>query len=559
MQESKDQNTYSNKLLSQLVIAQCKAYGITDVIISPGSRNAPLTLGFTGNDFFNCKSVVDERCAAFFALGMAQQKGAPVALVCTSGSAMLNYFPAVAEAFYSDVPLVVLSADRPPELLEIGDGQTIQQENAYGSHILYSANCKPENEALNANKELIATALKKAWLEQGPVHINLPFAEPLYKITLDSVYNFPAVELPKPIEFAGLNEEQEQTFKAAKRIIVLVGVLEPESIEEQLLDTFLNDARVLLLTETTSNLNHTKAINSIDQLIFKLTEDEFKALQPDLLITFGGMIVSKKIKAFLRRYKPVQHWHVDPKKAYDTYFCLSNHFKTKPQEFLGKLPELGNNPSSYQDDWFAVRAHRRAKHQEYLQQIPFSDFMAYAELFNALPEQSQLQLSNSAAIRYAQLFTLKRSLSIFCNRGTSGIDGSTSTAIGAAVASKNQTVFVTGDLSFYYDSNALWNKYVPANFRIILINNSGGGIFRILPGDKSHSNFEDYFETTHNLNASYLCAMYHWSYHSADSKESLKSELETFFNDRGQPALLEITTPRTVNDKVLLDYFEFTK
>ena len=554
---------FSNKPLSQTVTQLCLAKGINHIVISPGSRNAPLTIGFTEHPDFKNYSIVDERCAAFFALGLAQQLQKPVAVVCTSGSALLNYFPAVAEAYYSDIPLVVISADRPEHLVEIGDGQTIMQENVYGKHILYSANCREGQEHQVFNETELNIALNTAIELSGPVHINVPFSEPLYHTAEDlslRPQHVPArKETSEKIEEEAFQEFVETWTTSAKKM-VLVGVLRPNSIEEQQIRSLAEDESVLVLTETTSNLHHPNFIPAIDQLISSLTETELEALQPDVLLTFGGMVVSKRIKAFLRKFQPKKQWHVDPKKAYDTFFALDYHCKATPNFFLKELyKNYDSVTSEYQKDWLQVRQHRLMKHSAYVAEIPFSDFKVFASLFKELPQQIQLQLANSATIRYAQLFQLAPSFEVFCNRGTSGIDGSTSTAIGAAVASGKQTVFITGDLSFFYDSNALWNEYIPSNFRIIIVNNGGGGIFRILPGDKNTNNFKTYFETKHQLTAVQLCDMYQFDYVSASSENEVTTALKGFFAEGDTPKVLEIFTPSEVNDKILLQYFTHIK
>ncbi len=552
---------FSAKRLSQTVTQLCLSKGIDHIVISPGSRNAPLTIGFTEHPKFKCFSIVDERCAAFFALGMAQQTNKPVVLVCSSGSALLNYFPAVAEAFYSDIPLVILSADRPSELLEIGDGQTIQQENVYGKHILYNANCKEEDENQTFNETEINIALNTAIELQGPVHINIPFSEPLYgKVDVLKVtpQNVPA-RVASGVISENLEEFAEEWNKSPKKLI-LVGVLAPNSIEEQYINALAKDESVLVLTETTSNLYHENFIPAIDQLITALDEDGFKALQPDILLTFGGMVVSKRIKKFLRTYAPKMHWHVDTKKAYDTYFSLSNHIKTTPNIFLKAfLPKTEEVVSTYQNEWLTVKNKRIALHKEYVSTAPYSDFKVYANVFKSLPNKMQMQVANSAAIRYAQLFNIPSSVQVFCNRGTSGIDGSVSTAIGAGYASQLPTVLITGDLSFFYDSNALWNNYIPNDFKIILINNSGGGIFRILPGAKDTKHFHRFFETQHELSAKQLAKMYKFDYTTAHNEITLKEQLSNFFSSSEKPKILEVFTPSEINDTVLLDYFKFIK
>ncbi len=550
---------FTNKILAQTLIQRCLDKGINHIVISPGSRNAPLTIGFSEHSDFKCFSIVDERCAAFFALGMAQQIKKPVAVVCTSGSALLNYYPAVAEAFYSDIPLVVISADRPLNRIDIGDGQTIRQENVFKNHILYSANCVESDDFQVKNETEINVALNTAIELNGPVHINIPFSEPLYHTT-DQQLVWPQNVAPRK-ETETLQEDLTPfatKWNNSKRKIILVGVLPPNSLEQRFIDQLAQDESVLVLTETTSNLHNENFISAIDQLITPLSEEEFKNLKPDILLSFGGMIVSKRIKAFLRSYSSIEHWHVDSKKAYDTFFVLKHHFKINVNSFLAKfLPKTLSIESEYKNRWLSVKQQRLQRHETYLNEIPYSDLMVFSEVYKQLPEHIQLQLSNSATIRYVQLFNIKISTQVFCNRGTSGIDGSTSTAIGAAFSSKLPTIFITGDLSFFYDSNALWNNYIPKNFKIIVINNRGGGIFRILPGEKDSKIFDTYFETKHNLSAKQLSEMYGFNYETIDKKEDLKEGLRNFFSEKGEPTLLEIFTPSTINDSVLLDYFKF--
>jgi 2-succinyl-5-enolpyruvyl-6-hydroxy-3-cyclohexene-1-carboxylate synthase len=550
---------FSNKILSQTITQLCLAAGIDHIVISPGSRNAPLIIGFTEHSSFKNFSIVDERCAAFFALGLAQQLKRPVALVCTSGSALLNYYPAIAEAFYSDIPLVVISADRPSHFIDVGDGQTIRQEQVFENHILFSADCV-EGEAFNDyNEEIVNIALQTAFAEQGPVHINAPFSEPLYERvdTLQCEPKLTAIESEsetKEIDIALFADK----WNKAERKIILVGVLPPNSIEQVCIDVMASDPSVIVLTETTSNLHHESFFPAIDQLIAPLDDKGYEKLRPELLLTFGGMVVSKKIKAFLRRHRANEHWHIDAKKANDTFFMQPYHIKSEPNVFLREfLSKTKKVKSVYNLDWQVIKNHRQNQHFKYEKQVSYSDFMAFSILFQKLPKQINLQLSNSATIRYSQLFDLDPTINVYCNRGTSGIDGSMSTAIGASYASSIPTVFVSGDLSFFYDSNALWNNYIPSTFRIIVINNNGGGIFRILPGAMEADHFQEYFETKHQLTAKHLCKMYDIEYVSANDALSLHTGLSDFYKTSNGPKLLEVFTPSEENDKVLKAYFKF--
>ena len=542
--------------LAQSIIQICLVKGVTDIVISPGSRNAPLTIGFANHPDFNCYSIADERCAAFFATGMAQQLKKPVALVCTSGSALLNYYPAIAEAFYSQIPLLVISADRPHDKIDIGDGQTIRQENVYANHILYSANLTEEAGSLNDSE--VNKAIHKAIAEKGPVHINAPFEEPLYD-TLEQLSVDPVISLPIS-EATGFNMDLRrfaEKWNKAKKKLILVGVNEPDSISDDIIQQLAADPSVVVMTETTSNLHHKSFLNSIDTIITPFTDEDFKAFAPDLLLTFGGMVVSKRVKAWLRKYPPAEHWHVDSLRAYDTYGALTQHIEADPDMFFEHfLPIVTIVESDYNEKAQKLKAYRKVKHEEYLQEVPFSDFKAFQLILPSLKNNSQLQISNSAGIRYAQLFDINPSIEVFCNRGTSGIDGSTSTAIGAAVASGTQTTLITGDISFFYDSNALWNSYIPKDFKIIIINNGGGGIFRILPGHKENAVFNTYFETEHNLTAEHLAKMYGFRYYMARDEDSLKAKLSILMDGNEYPQILEIFTPAKENDKVLKEYFK---
>ncbi|MEO8533038.1 MAG: 2-succinyl-5-enolpyruvyl-6-hydroxy-3-cyclohexene-1-carboxylic-acid synthase [Flavobacterium sp.] len=543
--------------LAQSIIEICLAKGITTIIISPGSRNAPLTIGFAQNTNFTCYSIADERCAAFFALGIAQQTKQPTAVVCTSGSALLNYYPAVAEAFYSHIPLIVISADRPQNKIDIGDGQTIRQQNVYENHSVFNANLTEEASVENDLK--INKAIETAILKKGPVHINAPFEEPLYE-TVEVLSVHSKITNSEPLLETKTIENSEELvsiWNSAQRKLIMVGVNEANAIDNEITETLAKDPSVVVLTETTSNLHHPTFINSIDTLITPFEDSDFKDFQPDILVTFGGMIVSKRIKAFLRKYKPKYHWHIDTLRAYDTFSALSNHFIMQPNDFfVDLLSKSLPTESDYFEKIKSIYDSRKIKRKEYLDKIPFSDFKVFEKVIEALPKNSQLQISNSSAIRYAQLIHIDPSIAVFCNRGTSGIDGSTSTAIGAAVGSGKQNVFITGDISFLYDSNALWNSYIPKNFKIILINNGGGGIFRILPGHEEKPVFNTYFETSHHLTAEHLAKMYHVNYFTASDVASLEKGIKAVFDANDAPGILEIFTPTFENDVILKQFFK---
>ncbi len=450
--------------LAQSLIELFRQKGIEHIVISPGSRNAPLTIGFASNLNFKCYSIADERSAAFFAMGMAQQLQKPVAVVCTSGSALLNYYPAIAEAFYSQIPLIIVSADRPLSKIDIGDGQTIRQQDVFANHILYNANLDEEASAENDQK--ICEAIDKAQLKKGPVHINIPFEEPLYDMVDELSYQPIVATTQKeklPIEEVS---DFVSIWNNAKKKLILVGVNAPSQIDVAIVEHLANDPSVVVMTETTSNLHHPSFINKIDVFITPFDQEQFEELQPELLLTFGGMIISKRIKSFLRKHQATHHWHIDEFRAYDTFGSLSHHFREEPNVFFKRfLAQTKSVESNYNSFAQVIKTIRKTKSQDFLVNVPYSDFSVFEQITKSLPKALQLQISNSSAIRYVQLFDLSPTIEVFCNRGTSGIDGSVSTAVGAALMSKKPVVLITGDVGFFYDSNALWNNYIPENFQ----------------------------------------------------------------------------------------------
>ena len=558
---------FSKNILAQSITDLCFKKNIKNIVISPGSRNAPLTLGFNLHPYFKTYSLVDERAAAFFALGIAQQVKFPVVLVCTSGSALLNYYPAISEAYYSNIPLVILSADRPERLLNIGDGQTINQKNVFDKNIGYSENLNQnDNYYLNLfglranNQDKINKALNFSIEKQTPVHINIPFSEPLYEITnslsVNTINKLPGLNNQNIKNISSFRNKWQNSIKK----IILIGVSSPDILCKKSIDLLASDSSLLVLTENTSNVYHPSFCNKIDQLIAPLTNKELKEFRPEILITIGGMIISKKIKAIFRDNKPKEHWHIGIHDANDTFFCLTKHFKTIPNNIISKLYEnFNDNGTDYHNKWDLIISKRKEKHKKYLSELIYCDFKVFDYVLKSIPSNSMLQVSNSSAIRYTQLFDIDSSINVFCNRGTSGIDGSTSTAIGAASVFKGNTVFITGDLSFFYDSNALWNNFIPTSFRIILINNKGGGIFKILTKDNNTELFKKFFETKHDLYAKDLCNMYGFEYFSSDDEDKLKNVLNDFYNQSEKPRLLEIITDNDYNQDYLLNYFDYIK
>lgn len=553
---------YSSKRSIQILAHLLQQYGIADVVISPGSRNAPLAIHFSEIDSFNCYSIVDERSAAFVAMGMAKSEKKPAAITCTSGSAVVNYYPAVTEAFYQNIPLLILTADRPTDFVDIFDGQTIRQKDVFHQHSYGDFQLLEDSKenAEDINFDIIKKAIELCFEKQGPVHINIPLEEPLYEL-VSELPTFPTVEKTIKHKDYEIPSNLIAEWHTSQRIMLLVGTRDYSPELENQLTQLVKNHSVVVLSEANSNLYHEKFFRHIDRYIFNFTEEDFKTYAPDLLITVGQNVVSKKVKQFLRSARPKQHWHLDEVWQPDTYFSLTEKIEVKPEVFFSKLLKFINlEPRPYFNLWDVLRDKKDAKHLQFLNTVEFSDFYFFNKASQTVPENYNIHFTNSSAIRYAQLFDFGKR-KIYCNRGTSGIDGSTSTAMGFAIKNANPTLLITGDLSFFYDINGLWNQYIPPFVRIIIFNNGEGNIFKIIPGpgNANPNTLDEFIATKHRKHAEHLAKHFGFSYIKVEDELTLDRVLENFFKPDSQPKILEVNTYGKNSADVQKAYFNFMK
>jgi 2-succinyl-5-enolpyruvyl-6-hydroxy-3-cyclohexene-1-carboxylate synthase len=569
----------SNKLIVQKIVSACESYGIKHVVVCPGSRNAPFSIAFDNHPAFSTYVIHDERSAAFFALGMIDQLQIPVALVCTSGSAIQNFSPAVSEAFYRQLPLVVISADRPKNWIDQGDGQTIRQSNVLRDHAMYVSDLSDDSESDEyswfANRELNQAFSHTSSSWKGPIHLNIGLHEPLYDVQEIKESTFSKIEFVETETILRKNTLDSISNSLSSKVLILCGQMNRNDLLQKLLADFAQNTNVAVLVENTSNLSDACFVHCIDRTLNMISEDEIEKFIPDVLITLGEAIVSKKIKTFLRKNKPKQHWKIGFAFPYmDTYQSITHVFQVDPLSFFRQISNLvfEKNKSNYGSLWRQKDYLAKDKTIEYLdasfdeasaeQKFEFSDLQVFDYIFQYLPEKAILHMANSSVVRYCQLFDPIPTIEYFGNRGTSGIDGSTSTAVGASVANPDKIhVVITGDVSFFYDSNALWNKYLGKNLRIILINNAGGGIFRIIPGPSTSPQRDDFFEATHETNAEGICQSFNINYQSVNTAFALQTVLTDFFTEslNQRPKVLEIFTSRENNAEVLESYFQYIK
>lgn len=541
---------------------------ILDVVLSPGSRNAPFILSFSAIDAFHCTSVLDERSAGFIALGMAQQKRKPVMLSCTSGSAMINYAPAMVEAFYQHIPLIAITADRPTEWIDQGEGQSIRQTSLMDGIFVKQFNLVWVKDADDQwyNERLINEAFETALQHQKPVQINVPLREPLYNVEAfdenQPVHLFQRARQQLSLEPDYFDKLQEK-WHSAKSIMILVGQTgHHEGLEDQL-RFLMDDHRVAVLTETTANLYHLGFVSCIDRTIdpFLGSNNESDYI-PELLITIGGNLISKKLKAFLRKHKTHinEHWHFGAE-VMDTFQSLTQLIEVEPSEVLRLLrsskPEGAFDfGTKWKQQFFKVEQ----GHLAYLSTLDYTDLKAFELILDYIPDGAQIQMGNSSVVRYIQLFNQIRSVKYFGNRGVSGIEGSVSTAVGAAMASGTMVVHISGDHSFRYDSNALAANTLPSNLKIIVINNSGGNIFRIIEGPKKHEASEAFIEKVDERSIQKLVEYHDVQYLKATNLDELELAMQQLFDpENAIPIVLEVFTPRVASPNALKDYFRSLK
>lgn len=540
--------------------------GITDIVISPGSRNAPMIHTFHGIAGFNCRNIVDERSAAYFALGLSLAKQKPVAIVCTSGTATLNYAPAVAEAFYQNIPLIVLTADRPDYWIDQAESQCVRQDGIYRNFVKKEVSLplgETEKELWFAARQ-INECLNLAVSENpAPVHINIPLEEPLHQL-MDA-------ELPevKDIGFAEIQSDLAQSeisrlleiIGQSQKIMVLAGQLNPNPELENTLAKLVAKTGAVVLHEHLSNFTNPNFCGSIDTIMAAILEENPEDFQPDLLISCGGQFVSKSLKQFLRKNKPAEHWLLSlGGEHFDTYQSLTKVIKTDAADFFESFSGQALQPKpDYLQLWKNKEALVNQLRDEFVTKAEFSDLKAFDLIGKCIPEDSVVHLGNSSPVRYALIHNRVENGQYYSNRGTAGIDGCLSTAVGFASESNKLNTIIMGDLSFFYDSNALWNKYIGKNLRIIVIHNGGGNIFSMIKGPGETPAFQEHFFTENTRKAEGLVKAFGLEYFAACDESELNQALTEFYSPDQKAAVLEVFTDAEVNVKVFRELFRKVK
>ena len=551
---------YSNKENVNTLTALLVAHGVKHAVVCPGSRNAPIVHNLNECPHIACYPVTDERSAGFFALGIAQTTDQPVVVCVTSGTALLNVAPAVAEACYQHQSLIVISADRPAEWIDQLDGQTLRQPGAIDARVKCSVSL-PEDKGWYCNR-LVNEALIEATSDQHPcVHINVPISEPLFQFSVAELPSQRIIQRFTPAaDYDCLPQPLIDDFIAASRPLIIFGQLSPRRFHYEGLDNLFS--HVLVLHEALSPLT---SVSHFESVLADLSAQPstLSPMLPDFILYVGDAIVSKRLKHFLRQAADARCWRISlTGQVEDTFQNLSGIIVGDAEFVLqslnNKLFKHTNTPSAsraaYRRQWLHLL--QQAKDQMLQATLPYSEAAAVALFEQQLEKADQpfeVHYANSTAVRLANIYAQHP---VFCNRGVNGIEGSLSTAAGMAAATSSKVCCVIGDLSFFYDQNALWNQNLGGNLRILLLNNGQGGIFRQLRGLEKSDARERFVAGAHNTSAEGICRQCDVGYRHVATEDELVSAIEWLLASGGErPRLVEVTTDAETDAQMLHEYY----
>lgn len=546
----------------QIIIALLKEYGIRRCVLSAGSRNVPFVHSVEEDPFFECYSVVDERSAGYFALGLAQESGEPVVISCTSSTATCNYWPPVAEAFYQGVPIVVLTSDRDPAMLGQWEDQMIDQVGMYDRHVRKSVNLpivRDRDDFLFCQRLVNEALMELDHRGTGPVHINVPMR----------AYNnsFNVRELPKVTRISRISTldgeaawmQYASKLASAKRVLVVAGQTTGVSSEfAKALERFCGLCNVAVAAEYMANVPRTYAFNPTLCMEYRyITEKKFAEFLPDIVISFGGNMTSGLKDMLRKREGDFEHWSVrEDGSVCDMYKSLTTVFEATPEAFFSLIADLlksGSNDGAYLDALKAYEASAVVPEQGW------NNVSAIRSVVERIPTGSVLHLAINNAIRIANFFELKPGVKVYANIGTHGIDGPISSALGQAAASGRPTYLIVGDLAFFYDMNALRVRHVTDGVRILLVNNQGGEEFYYNGMWKNEAS-DLHTTARHHTKAEGWVRECGFRYLSARDECELEAALDEFFDASAEgPVLLEVFTEMSSDSKALYDIYDATR
>ena len=568
-------------------------YGCRRIVVCPGSRNAPIVHNLNEMEGITCYPITDERSAGFYAIGLAlgdpSPCPSPIAVCVTSGSALLNLHPAVAEAFYQKLPIIFISADRPEAWIGQQDGQTLPQANVFGTLVNRSVNIpviSSNEQRWMCERELCEAMMDCTERKIGPVHINIQIQEPLYEFTEKSLPQARYVSYVRPRSFPDINYSDLRDFFEAKRPMIVIGQDYPTSQLHGIKDI---TSRAVTLCEPTGLALHTVEaatgeyatkllMSNFEEVLTALerkedSSSEIEAYKPDFILYVGGCIVSKRLKRFLRSCKDAKVWRASKDgDGVDTFMHLDRIFEVDPNALANRMMDFEQKHEDEVRDFRKLweKALLKAKRHSYHYEPPFSSMAAVKYLQQEFrtascgdTDHARLFYGNSMAIRLAGIYARQY---VHCLRGVNGIEGTLSAAAGLSrylseylqnlIKTQPKLFCVLGDLSFFYDQNALWNQNLNGSLRIIVLNNGGGAIFGKFKGLKESKARERLVMAEHQTSAVNACQANDIVYMGADNMKSLRYGIDQLIHSESKrPMLLEVFTDIDTDNQAIEDYF----
>jgi 2-succinyl-5-enolpyruvyl-6-hydroxy-3-cyclohexene-1-carboxylate synthase len=537
------------------------AHGVQDIVISPGSRNAPLIKAFYKRFGTGCTSLVDERSAAYFALGKSLASKKPTVLVCTSGTSVLNYAPAIAEAFYQQIPLLVITADRPPEWIGQLDNQAINQNNIFKSYIkagyTLPVGIADLDELWYVHRIINEAFYNTVSGNSGPVHINVPLKEPLYETLPEVSKGIRIIHKEEPAISLHQNSIFRDDWEKAKSILIVCGQMTPGNEMLETIQTISKDKRVVVIAEPISNVFEFATFSN-PEVTFNSKINYPETGIPEMVVYIGGQVVSKKIKLFLRGLQNSNFYRISTdEQIIDTFQNVNTFIVAEPHSVLKELRiQTDGKLSIFRTFWEKESKNALHLSSTYINKVGFADLSVFREISANLPDNAIVFAGNSSVIRYLSYFNQKNR-KYYSNRGVSGIDGCLSTAAGLASKVEENVYAIVGDLTFGYDSNALWNRELPKNLKIILINNEGGGIFHLLKGPTESDDFMPFVNAFHTIDFKKIAGAFGLKYSLCSTEKELLVSLKNIVLQNSGAEVLEIKTPNNGEPQVTKDFFKF--
>ncbi|AWI77589.1 2-succinyl-5-enolpyruvyl-6-hydroxy-3-cyclohexene-1-carboxylic-acid synthase [Parazoarcus communis] len=547
-----------NKLILQ-IISLMKQHGILSVVISPGSRHYPLVRSLERDPDFSLYSVVDERSAAFFALGLIQNSGAPVAVCCTSGTSAINYGSAVVEAFYQGLPLVVLTADRLPELLNQKEEQMFLQKDVYDGFIRYQGQLPEVKDGLSewyCNRVINEAFLELDHHGRGPVHLNFP-------VESHHTDKFSTESLPKVRKISRVRGDDDPeiwqryaSWLSGRKIMIVWGQSAPtDEALSRAVERFIERFDCVILADKLSNCHTSRTIETAYLALRSMTLEQTTELAPDVVITlFGNYTFNGELKGYLSSTgRPFEVWDLGTSRVSDPFRRLSTVFEVRERFFFEKMCEQAEQQGGmdYYEAWSEVDGAIEEP------QVDFGEIHAVGQLVRKLPKNAQLHIANSLPIRMVHLFRSDPSVTAYCNRGVNGIDGCMSAAVGFAAATSDPVYLVIGDLTFFYDMNALWNRHLSKNLRILMLNNEGGGVMHMPLSEGLAPQLSRHISAGHATSAKGWVESVGFRYLAATTREECDAAIDVLTNPaESGPILVEVFSVKEDDVRQLKTYLQ---